>query len=394
MAESEKICVSIVITNYNYANFLGVAISSALAQTHPNKEIIVVDDGSTDDSRRVIDSFGDRIRVIYKENGGQRSACNLGFRAASGDIVCFLDSDDAWREDALQEVVRAMRPGVAAVQFCVAIIDQHGRPLGSIYPPLPRNWTPQRIRDCVAKSGFYSFPPTSGNAYARWFLERVMPLPTDQVRNAMDGPLNTVAPLYGDVVVLQAPLGYYRIHGGNVGALVRVVPEKFSYYVNLDRERGRFLIEAAAAQGLAIDERIFDRALFHMQYRLASLRLRPDLHPMPQDRLFRLAGKLAYAALIAPDPPILRLLVALWGFAVATMPARLARALVAMRFISSARPAALDATLSALRVVRRTNARAVVAVAEPYEAEPVSALAQRPSQQEGRSRRLRAPVRT
>src|SRR6185437_7538394 len=104
------------------------------------------------------------------------------------------------------------------------------------------------------------FPPTSGNAYARWFLERILPLPCDPVRDAVDGPLNTVAPLHGDVVVLDAPLGYYRIHGSNVGALSTIVPEKFRYFVDLDLERGAFLLEQARARGVALDPRILDRA--------------------------------------------------------------------------------------------------------------------------------------
>src|SRR5262249_2750080 len=149
--------------------------------------------------------------------------------------------------------------------------------------------------------------------------------------------------------------------------------------------------------GGASAERLFARASFPRHSRPAPLRLRPDLHPVPQDRLFPLARKLAYAALIAPEPPILRLLVALWGFAVAAAPARLAQALVAMRFISSARPAALDAALGPLRVVRRTaggRAAAAVPVVGPCEAEPVSAIAQRPRQPEGRPARLSTPVRT
>ena len=87
--------VSIVINNYNYARFLPEAIESALAQTYPHKEIIVVDDGSTDDSRRVMESYGDRIKPIYKKNGGQASAMNLGYEAAKGDLIYFLD-DTCW----------------------------------------------------------------------------------------------------------------------------------------------------------------------------------------------------------------------------------------------------------------------------------------------------------
>ena len=373
--------VSVVITNFNYATFLGVAIQSTLDQSHPATEIIVVDDGSTDNSREVIESFGERITAIFKENGGQRSACNAGFFASTGDIVLFLDGDDAWRSDAIEKVVAAMQPKVSAVQFCVAILDQEGRRLGGIYQPLPENWTPERIRECVRRSGFYPCPPTSGNAYARWFLERIMPIEVGPVRDAMDGPLNTVAPLYGDVVVLKEPLGFYRIHGANVGALTNLVPEKFSYFVDLDRDRGAFLMAQARRLGVTLDERVLDRAFFYLQYRLASRKLRPDLHPLASDRLIALPFMLARAAALAPERRLLRWFIAIWGFAVALAPLRWASHLIAMRFISSARPAFIEAILSMLRLVRRTKERDPAVPAAGASPRPSPTLASQTLQQ-------------
>src|SRR4051812_49800070 len=147
--------VSIVVINFNYARFVGVAIRSALAQRYPATEVIVVDDGSTDRSRDVIAAFGDRVRAVFQENGGQTSALNAGYAAARGDVVLFLDADDALRRDAAETIAASMRPGVAAVQFCLATIGADGRPLGGVYPPLPPDWTPARIRRCVERSGFY-----------------------------------------------------------------------------------------------------------------------------------------------------------------------------------------------------------------------------------------------
>jgi cellulose synthase/poly-beta-1,6-N-acetylglucosamine synthase-like glycosyltransferase len=86
--------VSIVICNYNYARFLDGAIRSALEQDHLDKEVIVVDDGSTDGSREVIARWADAVRTVYKANGGQVSAYNAGFEQVTGDAVVFLDSDD------------------------------------------------------------------------------------------------------------------------------------------------------------------------------------------------------------------------------------------------------------------------------------------------------------
>jgi glycosyltransferase involved in cell wall biosynthesis len=91
--------VSIVIPCFNDAQFLGEAIESALAQTYPEVEVIVVDDGSTDGSGDVARGFGDRVKVCRKENGGLSSARNRGVAAARGTYITFLDSDDVLMPD-------------------------------------------------------------------------------------------------------------------------------------------------------------------------------------------------------------------------------------------------------------------------------------------------------
>ena len=79
--------VSVIINNYNYGHFLGAAIDSALTQTYAPIEVVVVDDGSTDDSRNVIAGYGSRIRAVLKVNGGQASAFNAGFAASTGAVI-------------------------------------------------------------------------------------------------------------------------------------------------------------------------------------------------------------------------------------------------------------------------------------------------------------------
>ena len=86
--------VSILINNYNYDRFISQAIDSALNQTYPNVEVIVVDDGSTDNSLVVIRNYRDRITPVVKNNGGQASALNAGFSICKGEIICLLDADD------------------------------------------------------------------------------------------------------------------------------------------------------------------------------------------------------------------------------------------------------------------------------------------------------------
>ena len=89
-----KPLVSVLINNFNYCNYLSRAIDSALSQTYAPIEIIIVDDGSTDQSRQVIAGYRSKIVSILKENGGQASAFNAAVAHSKGSILCFLDLDD------------------------------------------------------------------------------------------------------------------------------------------------------------------------------------------------------------------------------------------------------------------------------------------------------------
>jgi glycosyltransferase involved in cell wall biosynthesis len=345
--------VSIVISSFNYARFLSFSIDSALNQTYGNIEVIVVDDGSTDASRTVIARYGERIRVVLKPNGGETSACNAGFAVARGDIVLFLDSDDMLEAPAIDRIVAAMRPGVSAVQVSVAVVDYGGRPLGSVLPVLPRSWTPAHVRRAVMRAGVYPYPPTSGNAYGRWFLDRMLPMPTDRIPRALDGVLNGAAALHGDVVVLREALVSYRVHGANMAADAAVPAERWNFYVSLDLQRNAFLLEEARRLGIELTARTFEREFYFAQYRLASCKLRPDLHPIAGDTLARATVRFLEAAALAPDSALRRALLLTWGIAVTLAPMPWANRLVSLRFSSRARSPRLDTILRLLRLVRR-----------------------------------------
>lgn len=93
---------SIIIPNFNNGSTLARALNSALCQTTPAYEIIVVDDGSTDDSRQIAESFGDRIRYFWQPNGGVSSARNFGAEMAGGDWLAFLDADDEYAPNRIE----------------------------------------------------------------------------------------------------------------------------------------------------------------------------------------------------------------------------------------------------------------------------------------------------
>src|SRR5258707_1575790 len=109
---------SVIVNNYNYARFLREAIDSALDQTYRNTEVIVVDDGSTDGSREIIASYGDRIIPVLKENCGQNSALNAGFSLSLGDGILFLASDDVLFPNAVRTSIDAFsQPDVVKVHW-------------------------------------------------------------------------------------------------------------------------------------------------------------------------------------------------------------------------------------------------------------------------------------
>ena len=106
MAKSKKVFVSVIIPTFNRADWIKYAIDSVLNQTYSNFELIIVDDGSTDNTRDVLAQYGDSIRYFFQENKGPAAARNLGIINARGSYICFLDSDDRWLKQKLEEQIK------------------------------------------------------------------------------------------------------------------------------------------------------------------------------------------------------------------------------------------------------------------------------------------------
>src|SRR5207302_563085 len=108
-----------------------------LAQTHPCRQVIVVDDGSTDNSRAVIAEYGNRVVPVLKENGGQASAFNAGFERSVADVVIFLDADDVLLPSTTERVAATLiaSPEVAKLQYRLEVIDVDGTWTGTLKPP-------------------------------------------------------------------------------------------------------------------------------------------------------------------------------------------------------------------------------------------------------------------
>ncbi len=125
--------MSVVVPSFNTANYLGETIESVLSQSYPNVELIVVDDGSTDESPEVIRRYGDRIKSVLQSNQGVAAARNRGISMSSGEFIAFLDCDDVWHADKLARQMPLMRdPTVGMVYSGLQYIDGSGQPLGTM----------------------------------------------------------------------------------------------------------------------------------------------------------------------------------------------------------------------------------------------------------------------
>jgi glycosyltransferase involved in cell wall biosynthesis len=203
--------ITVVIGNYNYARFLREAIDSALASADDRVRVLVINDGSTDGSRAIIESFGDRVTPIFKENQGQSSVYNLGLELVQTEYVLFLDSDDVLYPGALDAVLRAFASDdFVKVQFPLDVISEDSVPTGVRVP----HSTPPRDCGALLREGWlYPSPPASGNAYRVSALRKVFPIPMSaQHRKAADFFAIYGVALTGAICALDVPLGGYRVH--------------------------------------------------------------------------------------------------------------------------------------------------------------------------------------
>ncbi|MGI9506739.1 MAG: glycosyltransferase family 2 protein, partial [Geminicoccaceae bacterium] len=289
--------LSIVVSSYNYGRYLRTAVDSALAQACDHLQVIVVDDGSTDDSIDIIKSYGDRIESLFQENQGQIKSCTAGLKRCRHDIVIFLDSDDRLEPFAAREIIALWTPSTVKVQYALQAIDREGHLVNTIFPKYPHGLTPATIRAELFRAGVYPATTTTGTAFARKFLEQVMPIPDDYDCD-IDDALNVASPLYGDVQTLRRTLGQYRVHERNTSAHSELTAERFERYVQDSRERARYLADHCTHLGFDLADDVIENDLALWESRLATAVLKPErrLH------LLWPTLRAAFGSLLAPVP--------------------------------------------------------------------------------------------
>lgn len=128
---SSRALVSVVIPNHNYGRFVGAAVESVLNQDYRPMEVIVVDNGSTDDSLERLTAFGDRIKVIAQDDHGQAGSRNRGLQESQGEFVALLDADDTWKQGKLSRQMPLFRsPSVGLVYSSITVCGPDMEPQG------------------------------------------------------------------------------------------------------------------------------------------------------------------------------------------------------------------------------------------------------------------------
>lgn len=341
---------TIVITNHNYARFVGEAIESALQQRGTPVEVVVVDDGSTDGSAAVIADFRHRARCIHQTNAGQAAAMNRGFAESRGSLIMFLDADDRLEPDAAARLRAAWRPGVARVHGRSILIGPDGEPGGGCVPtdPLPEG----DVRGLVMRSGDYPSAGTTAVAFSRACLEHLLPIPESEWRAAPDVYLKLLSPFEGEVAAVDEVIGRIRIHGGNSWSMDRYDVKRLSEHLEMDARKEALLLNRLGHTGAVRANRWRMTSPAHLQSRLALLRTAPALHPYPEDRAWRLVASgvrasVRHRGFAGPK----RIALAAWFLLAGLLPSPVARPLIEAGFVRGRRPAWLQRVLE--RAFRR-----------------------------------------
>ena len=341
--------VSIVVNNYNYARFLPRSVGSALAQTYPYIEVVVVDDASTDGSQEIIRAFAQRVTPVLKVvNTGHGAAFNSGFTASRGEIVIFLDADDYLYPRAVEILIREFAPGVAKVQYRLDLVDGTGRIVDS-FPAPEVQFDDGDVVPLLLATGRYEGTVTAGNAFSRHALDAILPMPEERFRQGADGYVCTLAPLFGAVRSIEQRLGAYVQHGANHSNFSKRLPQRLRWRLEHDAARYEALHAKAAELGLRAHPEPGLCDAFHLENRIGSLCLDPANHPMPADSRLFLALRGARAIRRTRLPGRRRAALTAWFLCMGMLPRTAAAQLAAWRLEPTSRPGAVQCLAKRIR---------------------------------------------
>jgi len=242
--------VSILLANYNYANYIEESVESVLKQSYRNWELIICDDGSTDNSVLLIERYvssDPRIQLVRKRNGGHTSALNAAFSPCRGDIICFLDSDDLYAAEKLEVLVDACArfPQAGFISHRIVRINKQRQRQG-VWPlsDIPDGWLGP---DLLRLGGILPYaPPTSGISLRREIADLLFPLSIEPpLHTCPDQIVVRLAPLLTAIKRMPQALAEYRLHDANTYAkqsfTAESVTKELTFSTALWQEQHRFL---------------------------------------------------------------------------------------------------------------------------------------------------------
>jgi hypothetical protein len=336
--------IAAVVVNYNYAHYLPEAVESLLRQSRPFDEIVVVNDGSTDDSMRVLDAYRDVATILDIENGGQLGACIVGIAATTSEYVYFLDADDYVRDDMVESLRPALLGRPVKIQFQLEAVSSTVDLSGSVFPGFPKDYDSIRMRADNRSMGFYICPPTSGNVYLRRALSDLSFDHLDK-RDFIDGPVTLAMPYIGEVATLAVPLAFYRLHGMNHSGHSDPSCSKLSAEVDWFERRWS---QTCRLLELPAPPFVRDRPLYVMERQLMISALNNRLDTAAR------AGQFVRKLLTTNVPPTRKVMLAGWAFALVVPASRLRAGLVRAR-LSPLTRSGLASRLVALLRRRRSH---------------------------------------
>jgi glycosyltransferase involved in cell wall biosynthesis len=315
---ASKPSVALVVLNHNYARFLADAVDSALAQTVPYEQILVVDDGSTDESRRLLERYRGRVELLYKLNGGQLSAARAALTRVHCQYVHYLDADDYLMPNARELVGQHLQGEPVKLQFRMRCVNS-GQALQSVIPAYPETYDNAAMLRDNQLLGMSICPPTSGNVFRTEVL-RELPLQRLDPRDYIDGTPNLAMPYCGEVKTVDEVIVSYRLHNGNVSQHQVPTAERLSEEVDRLRRRWRELPELiSGAIGPAPGRALLELEARHM---IAAMEGRHELSLLHSylDTLLR-----------SGMPARKKLLLSAWSLGLTVSPPSVARQLVRAR---------------------------------------------------------------
>jgi len=220
---SERPLVSVLLSSYNYGDYVGEAIASVFLQTYRPLELVVVDDGSTDRSREVIDAAIAEapipVEKIYRDNGGQASAWNAGYPKLQGELIALLDSDDLWQPEKVERMVGLARAHPEAGVYQHQLDNAAGelKKPELISRDLLPDWMALGEVPVTERAELVAvFLPSTGLVARREVLDRVFPIP-ETLRTCPDAFLTRMSCIFGPLVSTDEILGSWREHEANAG---------------------------------------------------------------------------------------------------------------------------------------------------------------------------------